>query len=87
MTFEEDVLAVLLALEEGEVVSYGEVADQAGHPGAARAVGTLLRTTAVEVPWWRVVSSDGSLRSQAPREQARRLLSEGVAVKDRRVDR
>ena len=31
-----------MRLEPGEVVSYGEVAEEAGFPGAARAVGNLV---------------------------------------------
>src|SRR5205085_12074541 len=37
--FEDDVLAVLRRLLPGDVVTYGAVAEEAGHPGAARAVG------------------------------------------------
>ena len=36
---ETAVLAVLEGLAAGEVVTYGEVAAEAGFPGAARAVG------------------------------------------------
>ncbi len=41
--FTEAVIKVLEALEPGEVLAYGEVAAEAGYPGAARAVGNLLR--------------------------------------------
>ena len=37
--FTEAVVAVLEGLERGDVVTYGEVAAEAGFPGAARAVG------------------------------------------------
>ena len=40
--FEEAVTAVISSLEPGDVVTYGEVAAEAGYPGAARAVGTVL---------------------------------------------
>lgn len=83
--FEAAVLAVLAALRPGEVVTYGEVAEQAGHPGAARAVGTLLRVTTEDVPWWRVVAAGGVLRSPSPDRQAALLRAEGVEVKGGRV--
>lgn len=83
--FEAAVLAVLDALAEGEVVSYGEVAAAAGHPGAARAVGNLLRSTARPVPWWRVVNASGRLAPGKQREQAARLRAEGVPVVGGRV--
>jgi methylated-DNA-protein-cysteine methyltransferase related protein len=83
--FEEAVLAVLQGLHPGEVVTYGEVADQAGFPGTARAVGSLLRRTDAEVPWWRVVGAGGHLRSPSPSRQATLLQAEGVVVVGRRV--
>ncbi|MGH9167205.1 MAG: MGMT family protein [Acidimicrobiia bacterium] len=83
--FERRVVTVLRSLRSGEVVSYGEVASQAGFPGAARAVGTLLRKTSTPLPWWRVVRADGSLASGHRGEQGRRLRAEGVKVSEGRV--
>lgn len=83
--FEAAVLAVLSGLAEGEVVSYGEVAAAAGRPGAARAVGNLLRTCDRPVPWWRVVTATGRLAPGKEREQAARLRAEGVVTADGRV--
>ncbi|HSJ34076.1 MAG TPA: MGMT family protein [Acidimicrobiia bacterium] len=85
MPFEDAVIGVLRTLRPGEVVTYGEVAEQAGHPGAYRAVGTLLRRTTEEVPWWRVVGAGGRLRSPEPALQARLLIAEGVRVRSGRV--
>ncbi len=82
--FEEAVARVLAALREGEVVTYGEVAAEAGHPGAARAVGRFLATHEGQ-PWWRVVNADGRLKPHDPDEHARRLRAEGVRVRDGRV--
>ncbi len=84
--FEDAVIAVVSALEPGDVVTYGEVAAEAGHPGAARAVGTLLRSTEVDLPWWRVVGSGGHLRAGNPALQARLLADDGVLVVKGRVD-
>jgi methylated-DNA-protein-cysteine methyltransferase-like protein len=75
---------VLLRLEPGEVVAYGEVADEAGFPGAARAVGNLVRSTP-GLPWWRVVTGTGRLAPGHEQRQAELLRSEGVAVVDGRV--
>lgn len=88
MAFEDDVLAVLHGLQPGDVVTYGEVAEEAGYPGAARAVGNLLRGSGAEgVPWWRVVTSTGRLVPGHEVEHARRLRAEGVEVTDGRVGR
>ncbi len=82
--FERDVAAVLANLAPGDVVSYGEVAAEAGHPGAARAVGRFLRDHE-GYPWWRVVNSQGRLVPGLESDHRRRLLAEGVAVCDDRV--
>jgi methylated-DNA-protein-cysteine methyltransferase-like protein len=78
------VLEVLEALEPGEVIAYGEVAIEAGYPGAARAVGNLLRTVP-GLPWWRVVNAAGRLAPGSEREQSQKLRAEGVKVVKGRV--
>jgi methylated-DNA-protein-cysteine methyltransferase-like protein len=82
--FEAAVVRVLLATAPGDVLAYGEVAAEAGHPGAARAVGNLLRRVD-GLPWWRVVTASGRLIPHDPDEQARRLAAEGVATVGGRV--
>jgi methylated-DNA-protein-cysteine methyltransferase-like protein len=83
--FESAVAAVLIRLERGEVVTYGEVAAEAGRPGAARAVGGILARSDGRYPWWRVVTSDGRLVPGHEKEQATRLRTEGVEVAGNRV--
>ncbi|MDX1689542.1 MAG: MGMT family protein [Acidimicrobiia bacterium] len=73
------VTAIVAGLDVGEVATYGEIADQAGRPGAARAVGAVLRRSS-GLPWWRVVASSGRLVPGKEQEHARRLRSEGVAL-------
>ena len=85
-TFTADVLTVLRALQPGQVVTYGEVATEAGYPGAARAVGNLLRD-GPDVPWWRVVAANGRVCPHAVAEATRRLAAEGVEVRNARVVR
>ncbi len=84
--FELAVAAVLDGLGPGDVVTYSEVAQEAGRPGAARAVGSMLRRSeGAEFPWWRVVTADGRLASGDVAEQARRLSEEGVTVRRGRL--
>ena len=71
---------MLRGLRPGDVVTYGEVALEAGRPGAARSVGTILSGSAGQYPWWRVVSASGRLVPGHEAEQARRLRREGIAV-------
>jgi methylated-DNA-protein-cysteine methyltransferase related protein len=82
--FEQAVADVLAGLGAGDVVTYGEVAAEAGYPGAARAVGRFLATHEGQ-PWWRVVTGTGRLVPQHTEEHARRLRAEGVKVRDGRV--
>lgn len=76
----QEIVAVIASLAPGEVVSYGDVAHDAGRPGAARAVGGLLSSTDADLPWWRVVRSDGRIVTADPERQADRLRREGVTV-------
>jgi methylated-DNA-protein-cysteine methyltransferase related protein len=84
--FRERVIAVLGSLKPGEVVSYGDVATEAGFPGAARAVGALLASEASDgLPWWRVVTASGRLVPGHEEVHASRLRKEGVQVVNGRV--
>jgi methylated-DNA-protein-cysteine methyltransferase-like protein len=48
--------AVVRRIPRGRVVTYGQVAELAGHPGAARAVGAAMRASSGRgLPWQRVV--------------------------------
>ena len=81
--FQQHVVAVVAELRPGEVLTYGEVALEAGHPGAAQAVANVLRTVP-DLPWWRVVPTSGRLyRTHAP-VQRPLLEADGVAVDDDR---
>jgi methylated-DNA-protein-cysteine methyltransferase-like protein len=86
MNFEDSIADIILGLDPGEVVTYGEVAAQAGKPGAARAVGNYLRKSS-GLPWWRVVASSGRLCPGLEEEHAQRLRSEGVAIRNGKVAR
>lgn len=86
-SFENEVSRVIEALEPGDVVTYGEVAAEAGFPGAARAVGRVLATSDGALPWWRVVTATGRLVPGNEGEHRRRLTAEGVDVADGRVRR
>lgn len=74
------VREVIASITPGTVLSYGEVAMEAGFPGAARAVGRLLAASDGALPWWRVVTSSGRLVPDHEIEHARRLVGEGVEL-------
>ena len=81
----EAVREVVRHVPEGEVVTYGEIATEVGHPGQARAVGRVLSAGVPDLPWWRVVAADGRLVPGHERDQRRRLRAEGVLTEERRV--
>jgi methylated-DNA-protein-cysteine methyltransferase-like protein len=81
--FIEAVTAVIASIPRGEVMTYGEIALEAGYPGAARAVGHLLAGgggDGSELPWWRVVNASGRLVPGHERTHARLLTAEGVQL-------
>lgn len=84
--FEEAVAAVIARLAPGDLATYGEIAEEAGFAGAARAVGHVL-SVSDGLPWWRVVAANGRLVPGHEVDQARRLAGEGVVVVDGRVRR
>jgi alkylated DNA nucleotide flippase Atl1 len=87
--FRIQVEAVVAALRPGEIVSYSDVAAQAGFPGAARAVGAIMANPRPgrALPWWRVVTATGRLVPGHEAEHARRLRAEGVHLVGGRVAR
>lgn len=84
---ERRIIDVLVALQPGEVTTYGDVAETAGYPRHSRLVGRLLQTPGVDVPWWRVVNATGRLVPGAEREQAALLAEEDVIVRSGHVRR
>jgi len=73
------IVARVRAIPKGFVRTYGDI-----DPAAPRLVGHVLATTREEMPWHRVVRSDGSVA--VGRRQLDLLRREGVPMKGGRVD-
>ena len=73
------IVARVRAIPHGFVRTYGDI-----FPRAPRLVGHVLATTEEDLPWHRVVRSDGSLA--VGRRQLQRLRREGVPIRHGRVD-
>jgi O-6-methylguanine DNA methyltransferase len=90
--FRGTVYAVVGSIPAGLVATYGQVAELSGHPGAARAVGTYMRTNkdTKVVPCHRVVASNGALTGYAFGDglatKKKMLAKEGVQFKGEKVD-
>jgi methylated-DNA-protein-cysteine methyltransferase-like protein len=50
---------VVALIPEGKVATYGDIAQQAGMPGAARRVGLALKRLPKEttIPWHRIINA------------------------------
>jgi len=59
--FQKQIYALVQAIPRGKTMTYGQVADRAARPGAARAVGRAMATNpfAILVPCHRVVAKGG----------------------------
>jgi O-6-methylguanine DNA methyltransferase len=81
------VLAVVRRIPVGRVTTYGDVARLAGRPGAARAVGNVLREAGEPgLPYHRVIAAGGELGGYSDPALKRSLLvAEGLSVGGRRV--
>jgi len=86
--FTARVLHLVRRIPPGRVATYGDIARLAGHPGAARAVGNIMRTAKrPDIPYHRVIAAGGRLGGYGGREALKRalLIAEGVTVTGMRV--
>jgi methylated-DNA-[protein]-cysteine S-methyltransferase len=76
--FQRRVWQALLTIPYGETRSYGEIAEQIGAPGAARAVGLANghNPIAIVVPCHRVIGASGSLTGYGGGLDRKRTLLE-----------
>jgi O-6-methylguanine DNA methyltransferase len=80
-------LGIVKRIPVGRVTTYGDVARLAGHPGAARAVGNVMRQARLPgLPYHRVIAAGGQLGGYSDPSLKRALLvAEGLVVSARRV--
>lgn len=62
LSFKEKVFAVVKKIHKGETLTYKIVAQRVGKPGAARAVGSILKANFNKtIPCHRVIRNDGQM--------------------------
>lgn len=86
--FRDRVLAAVRRIPRGRVSTYGDIAELAGAPRAARAVGTVMRKCRDHAtPCHRVIGANGALGGFAGNPEMKRelLRMEGVEVGPARV--
>ena len=76
--FTVSVLDELARVPYGETTTYGQLAQRVGHPGAARAVGTVMNRNRIPIvlPCHRVVGATGDLTGYAGGLDVKRSLLE-----------
>lgn len=87
-SFYKQVYEIVGKIPYGKVVSYGQIGWMLGRPYSARAVGQAIGHCPNELPWHRVVLSDGSIAKSMHADLRKAMLeAEGVPfVSDNRVD-
>lgn len=86
--FTRRVLHVLRRIPAGRVATYGDVAALAGRPGAARAVGQIMRRADEPgLPYHRVVAAGGRVGGfgRSPQLKVQLLTAEGLIVRRGRI--
>jgi O-6-methylguanine DNA methyltransferase len=86
--FRQRVLRAVRRIPPGRVATYGDIADAAGVPRAARAVGNIMKGCGrADVPCHRVIAAGGRLGGFGGSEFLKRslLAAEGVVVAGTRV--
>ena len=88
----QNVWQVVQGIPRGHVLTYGDVARLAGMSRAARRVSQAMRRSprGMKLPWHRVVNAQGRISlpadSSGYREQKERLVREGVAFSNGKID-
>lgn len=83
-TFQEKVLKIVKQIPKGKVLTYSQVAKQAGVPNASRAVGTVMANNKDKtIPCHRVIRSDGSIGAYngiQGTDKSALLKKEGISI-------
>ncbi len=86
--FARRVYALVRSIPPGRVATYGDIAVLAGHRGAARAVGNVMRGCHDKsVPCHRVIGANGALGGWGvwPEMKRQLLAAEGIVIRGKRV--
>ena len=80
----ELVRSLVAAIPAGRVATYGDIARAAGL-SSPRIVGWVMRTDSADLPWHRVIRSDGRPALHLSTRQLELLRAEGVLSVEGRV--
>ncbi|KAA5837166.1 MGMT family protein [Saccharopolyspora hirsuta] len=81
----EQVRAIVASIPPGSVLSYGDVAEIAGLR-SARIVGRIMAEDSADLPWHRVLRSNGTVADHLRHRQLELLRAEGVLADGARIN-
>lgn len=81
----EEVRRLVASIPSGCVATYGDIADAVGL-SSPRTVGWIMRTDSSDLPWHRVLGASGKPAAHLAHRQIAKLESEGVPIKEGRID-
>ena len=88
--FTDTVIAIIKNIPKGKVMTYGQIAANAGNPWGSRQVSRILHSMSNthELPWHRVINSKGeiSLKGEGRMIQEEMLKSEGIEFTNNKID-
>ena len=84
--FTERVIQIIKAIPQGKVMTYGQIAKEAGSPRGARQVVRILHTMSAKhkLPWHRVINIKGEIAipdEETAYSQRAMLEAEGVSFR------
>jgi methylated-DNA-protein-cysteine methyltransferase-like protein len=91
-SYQEKIWHVVSMIPKGKVATYGQVAELAGLPRMARAVGRTLSKLpkGTELPWFRVINAKGMISfpvdSEAYLRQKDLLAEEGITLLNGKIN-
>lgn len=88
--FTEEVIKIIQGIPKGKVMTYGQIATEAGNPWGSRQISRILNTMSKKynLPWHRVINAKGeiSLKGEGALVQKGLLVDDGVEVDGFKVD-
>lgn len=81
-----DIYRLVQCVSRKQVAAYGQIAQKAGNPKWAQAVGNDMNKARLEktklngkkIRWWRIIKKDGRISDRAPKQQRELLVKDGV---------
>ncbi len=86
----ENLWEIVRSISSGKVMGYGRVGQMLERPVSGLLVGRWMASAPEDVPWWRVIGADGTIKTfkRGPEHglrQRKLLEEEGIEFEDERV--